>query len=437
MLVFFYRYVPNILTNELAESLNVTKDKVSVFGSMYFWTYAAMQPIGGVLSDVISPGKLISFSIFISGVGSIIMGQSKIFALSCFARCLVGIGCGPVFVSCTRILANWYSQNKYAIANGILFAMGSVGGCLAQGPLSSLCEIIDWRWAFRISTIVGVVVSILSFFFLRTNISDYKFSTNESLNTNNNEANSQATVSLISATFEDYSNPLLKSENESYKDKMILRVFYNNLKTVFKTPQVYTFIIWDAFSPPCFYNITSLWASRYLEEVMKIQKKTADYWILILSFSMIFGGFVWPFVSNLAKTRKWVLRLSTILGFGSAIGFVFINHNIGAVAILFLLFTFSIGSNGNVTILNSIIKETNHSLAGTMLGIVNFFPFFATGILQILSPKFINMAEKTTLPDDTHSPLAYQKGLWLPNAVFMLVATIDTFFIKETFLQVD
>ena len=184
MLVFFYRYTPSVLTDQLSESLNVTKDQISIFSSMYFWTYAAMQPIGGILSDVLSPGKLISLSTIISATGSIIMGESTNFALSCFARCLVGIGCGPIFVSSIRLAANWYSPKGYAVANGIILTMGSIGGCLAQGPLSTLCDIIDWRWAFRISTIIGFVASVACFFFIKTNISDYGFDFSEYENMN-------------------------------------------------------------------------------------------------------------------------------------------------------------------------------------------------------------------------------------------------------------
>ena len=73
MLVFFYRYTPTVLTDQLSQSLNVTKDEISIFSSMYFWTYAAMQPIGGILSDVLSPGKLISISTIISWVNLIIL----------------------------------------------------------------------------------------------------------------------------------------------------------------------------------------------------------------------------------------------------------------------------------------------------------------------------------------------------------------------------
>ena len=95
---------------------------------------------------------------------------------------------------------------------------------------------------------------------------------------------------------------------------------------------------------------------------------------------------------------------------------------------------FGLGSNGNITILNTLIKETNYDVAGTMLGFINFFPFFSTGILQILSPIFINWADKNK-PDggDTHSPRAYQLGLWLTNTAYLTVSTISTFFIKETY----
>ena len=273
MLVFFYRYTPSVLTDQLSESLNVTKDRISVFSSMYFWTYAAMQPIGGILSDVLSPGKLISLSTLISATGSIIMGESKDFTLSCFARCLVGIGCGPIFVSSIRLAANWYSPKGYAVANGIILTMGSVGGCLAQGPLSTLCDIIDWRWAFRISTIVGFVCSVFCFFLIKTNISDYGFNFNEYENIKRESV--LATSSFVE--FVDGSNydSTIKNNGFCQKLKENLVQSFENLKIVMKTPQVYVFIVWDIFAPSCYYNLAGLWGSRYLQEVMNIKKKVS------------------------------------------------------------------------------------------------------------------------------------------------------------------
>lgn len=433
MLVFFYRYTPSVLTNQLSESLNVTKDEVSIFSSMYFWTYACMQPIGGILSDVLSPGKLISLSTIISATGSIIMGESKNFAFSCFARCLVGIGCGPVFVSSTRLAANWYSDKGYAIANGLIITMGSIGGCLAQGPLSTLCDMIDWRWAFRISTIVGIVCSILCFFFVKTNATDYGFNLGE-YQTFSPKNDEQKEKVLQSSSFVDYVDGSFKDEQNNFGTKLKenVRKSLKNLEVVLKTKQVYMFVMWDFFAPSVYYNLTGLWGSRYFQEVMNVKKKTADYWILVFSLAVIVGGLIFPSISNCVHSRKWVLMVSTIIGFLSALAFVFIDHNIGSWLVLTLTFLFGLGSNGNITILNTLIKETNYDVAGTMLGFANFFPFFSTGILQILSPIFINWADKNH-GADVHSPHAYQFGLWLTTTVYLAVSTIATFFIKDTF----
>ncbi|OHS99028.1 major facilitator superfamily transporter [Tritrichomonas foetus] len=418
MLIFFYRYTPTVLTKQLSEALNVPEDKISIFGSMYFWTYAVMQPIGGVLGDVISPGKMIALFTIISGIGSITMGQSSNFILSCAARCLVGIGCGPIFVPVTRILANWYSPRGYALANGILLAMGSVGGCLAQGPLSSLCEIIDWRWAFRLSTIVGVIVAVLCFFLLKTKPADFGFDEYENLDNKPINAHNFSSVD---------------ASEGAYGGKVsVFGQLIKNLGIVLRTPQFYVFVVWDLFSPPTFYNLTALWASRYLQDVMMIEKKSADYMILILSLAMIIGSPLWPFLSNIFHSRRWVLFASTLIGFLCSLAFVFIRKNIGTVLVLILLFLFAAGSNANITIVNALVKETNHATAATMLGCANFFPFFATGLLQIASPELIHLADGDWSKPG-HSPRAYALGLWLPNAIFTGIAVVASIFIKETY----
>ena len=422
MLVFFYRYTPTVLTSNLAEALNVTQDDISIFGSMYFWTYSCMQPIGGVLSDVLSPGKLIALSTILSAIGSIIMGESTNFALSCFARMLIGIGCGPIFVPATRILSNWYSHSGYPIANGILLAMGSVGGCLAQGPLASLCDIIDWRWAFRMSSITGVVVAVICFFVLKRHPADCGYIDIDNIDS----------TGLMTSIISTDNNGVYTDVISGEKKISVFRQLFENLKIVVTTKQFYILVLWDFFSPSCFYNITALWASRYLVDVINVDKTKADYMILVLSAAMIVGSPLWPLISNLAKSRKWVFCASTLIGLLTCVGFIFISKNIGTVLILVLLFLFAIGTNANVTILNAVVREINHDVAATMLGCCNFFPFFASGLLQLLSPVLINLADDGKGDGDSHSPQAYMYGLWLPNAICMLIAFVSTFFLKET-----
>ena len=105
--------------------------------------------------------------------------------------------------------------------------MGATGGCLAQGPLSTLCEVIDWKWAFRISTIIGFFISIICFFFIKTKASDYGFDTLEYLKIESKKEEPKE-FNLASASLIDDVDDKLNSLGSSFVDSILRSASVSN-----------------------------------------------------------------------------------------------------------------------------------------------------------------------------------------------------------------
>ena len=410
-LVYFYRYAPSVLYEYLAEGLGVPEDRISIFGSMYFWTYAVMQPIGGVMSDLMSPRLLIALSTLTSSIGSAIIAASTNFQLSCFARLIIGIGCGPVFVPVNRMLANWFSPRAYGIVGSVIFSAGSAGGMLAQGPLLSLAELVQWRWTFVMASAFGVVLSFVGGFFMRDTPEEAGFHKEVKMR-------------------DDFKSSVVEDEDGRFAGHM--RKLGANLRLVLGKRNFWFLAIWDFLSPSTFQNLSSMWAGPYLRDVVKLDSGIASYSLMMLPLSWVIGAPILVGLSDCLKTRKWMIVVCCAVGLATCAGFIFVTEKTNYVLVLCMLFVYALGSSAVLAVGNAMFKEMNSAAVATSMGCANFFPFIATAILQTVSPLMLNLAEKEQ-PETGHSLRAYRLGLWVPTLIMLSGALLSSIFTTETY----
>lgn len=403
-LVYYYRYAPSVLYHDLAEALGVSEDKISIFGAMYFWTYALSQPICGIMSDILSPRLLIAVATFTSTMGSVTIAASNNYALSCVARLVVGIGCGPIFVAANRLLADWYTPQTYGVVSSFIFSVGLSGGMLAQGPLLSLSSVIGWRWGFNIGAIIGVIIAFISTFVICDTPAEAGFDSNGG-----------------------------ESVAESAQEARGLKHLPKNLKRVLTQSQFWILCLWGFMSPSAFMNLSSMWAGPYLRDVIKMSGSSASYAMLMMPLSWVIGSPTLMSLNEVFKTRKWIIVVCNVVGLTTAVGFLFVDDTTNTVLVLAMMFVFAAGSSSCLVVANAMFKEMNIFAVATGMGCANTFPFLATAILQSVSPMFLNWAENDTSLEIGHSIHAYKYGLWMPTVIMLSISLVAALCATDTF----
>ena len=89
MLVHFHRYSPSVLADEMSKALGVPISQLGIFSSMYYWSYAVMQPFVGCFADVIEPGYILGVSGLCSALGSLVCPRLPLRPLGILASCLI------------------------------------------------------------------------------------------------------------------------------------------------------------------------------------------------------------------------------------------------------------------------------------------------------------------------------------------------------------
>lgn len=159
ILLFFQRACPTVVTDDLSKAYDVPVSQLGIFTSMFYYPYALFQPFAGLLSDVMEPAYIISSSVIIAAIGDVICGLSKSIYVGCIGRFIVGMGCGPIYTPCNRIILNWFPLEHYSKILGLFIALAGCGGILAQTPLTLMSNLIGWCWCFHIIAIVSAFFS--------------------------------------------------------------------------------------------------------------------------------------------------------------------------------------------------------------------------------------------------------------------------------------
>ena len=79
----FLRSCPSIVADKMADDYNVDKSEIGIFTSIYYYTYAVIQPFVGLLVDVTEPGNIIGISLLVASLGDFGCGACKSMLAGC------------------------------------------------------------------------------------------------------------------------------------------------------------------------------------------------------------------------------------------------------------------------------------------------------------------------------------------------------------------
>lgn len=398
MFVYFHRFTTAVLATDMARDLNVPKAKLGIFTSMYFWPYGILQPFIGIISDVLETGYVIAFSNLLSATGSLICGLSSSFGLCCFGRFLVGFGCSGIFVSTTKIGANWFSPAGYRLFSGFLIGLGGCGSLLSQAPLAALGAAIGWRWCLKGVAILSILACILSILFVRGH----------------------------PKTLGYYSDIQLP-EKVNFRATMIQLL--HNFEAVAKNAEFWFLEFFMFLGPGIFMDVSAMWSISFLEDVLKYSSKKASFVQMTLSISIVIGSPSLPLIAEKAHiSRKKILIVFVTLSLISSVILIFATENLSIYILIVCYFFFSVGASSSQGTLLAMFKELGSiELSGTFVGCGNLGPFIGGAILQTISSEIIR-----TYGNLKHYPKeSYQIGLWGLTAVCLVLGLLSLILVRE------
>src|SRR3954451_11395988 len=161
--VFFDRLAINYLFPMISVDLGLNYTQLGLLGAALALTWSVAGPLGGFISDKVNSKKaMLAILIFAFSVISLIHGLAQSFAMLFVLRLLMGIVEGPLIPQTQSILAMESSERSRGFNLGFTMNTSNAlfGSILAPIAIVALANQYDWHFAFYLTIIPGVLLSL-------------------------------------------------------------------------------------------------------------------------------------------------------------------------------------------------------------------------------------------------------------------------------------
>ncbi len=338
---FLYQYVlriaPGLVEPELRSAFFMTANDFSTLGSFFMFIYAIVQIPCGVLIDRVGVKRVVLISILLCliGNGLLIIGNSLWEAQ--VSRLFMGIGSASGYISCMKIAADSFPRSNRGFFMGAALTLGLFGPLLAANPLLDLIESTNWRYAFTVLSVIGVILWF----------------------------------SLV-----------LIMPREAINREAVLKwsEIKESILHVFKTRPVLAYAIMTT----CFYSplsvIADLWGVSFLMNHFNLQRINAANVTMQIYVGAAISSLIIPWLCEKYKEYNRGIIYSWL-------GMVFclitlLYSDLSAVSLIFILITLGVFSSSEILCFGAASHYTTPETSGTTLGVINTFSVMGSACIM-------------------------------------------------------
>jgi len=164
---FVTRIEPGLATAAIAHFYGVSDANLGTLASLFFWVYAPMQIVVGVLLDRYGARPLVLLGTFACAAGILIFAATDTVLVGGFGRGLTGFGAAFAFVAAVWLVNHWFAPERFALLSGAVNAVGMLGAAIGAVALSGLIGLAGWRAVFVGTGAAGMAIFLVALLFLR------------------------------------------------------------------------------------------------------------------------------------------------------------------------------------------------------------------------------------------------------------------------------
>ena len=161
------RYIMNYAVLSITEDLNLSASSTGLLLSSFFAGYAIMQLPGGWLADRFGARKVLITSVIMWSIFTGLTGAAWSMVSMVIIRFLFGIGEGGFQPSSSKIISQVFPEEKRAGAMSIMLSSGGIIALIIPVLSVTMLTTIGWRTTFIIIGIIGAIIAVLYWYFIK------------------------------------------------------------------------------------------------------------------------------------------------------------------------------------------------------------------------------------------------------------------------------
>lgn len=158
---FFLRTSPSVMSGQVMQAYHMTPRSFSQLSALYYYSYALMQMVVGVLLDRYGTKRLLVVAALTSALGSYLFANGYSLALAEVGRCMVGFGAAFAFIGVLKLITVWLQPQRFAFVSGMVIVMGMLGALFGDMILGVLMRYNNWHLTCCWISLIGVFIALL------------------------------------------------------------------------------------------------------------------------------------------------------------------------------------------------------------------------------------------------------------------------------------
>lgn len=400
-LFFFYQFIQmnlfNAINEDLRNAFQLDADQLGQFFSMYFYAnFLLLLPAGNLL-DRYPTRRLFLFAIAITVIGTFLFALSQHYFFAALGRFMVGGGAAFCFLSCIRIASRWFPSQKMAFVTGVIITMAMCGGLVAQTPFVLLSHFLGWREALFANACLGVVIFILTYFFVQD------------------------------------TPPDMIHEEESDQTHLKKLGLWRSIKLAMLNPQNWFGGIYTALINLPVFVLGGLWGIIYLKHVHNITASEASYATTLFFVGVIVGSLLYGYISDRIGRRVAPMIVGAILSLITISILIWV-PGLSLFSLIFLFFLIGLVTSSQV-LSYPLVAELNPNYLTSTATSIDSLCIMASGF--IVPPLFGWIMENYGVRKMVNGEIFYTAENFnyalLIMPISFIIALIICFFMRETY----
>ena len=129
----------------ITHDLGLSAADLGLLTSLYFLGFAGAQIPAGVLLDHFGARRVTAGMLLFAALGIGVFGAAHSLGVMMVGRLLIGVGVSVCLGAAFKALAQYFPAPRLPLMNGLVMAIGGLGGVVVGSPLTWVLSFASWR----------------------------------------------------------------------------------------------------------------------------------------------------------------------------------------------------------------------------------------------------------------------------------------------------
>lgn len=158
----------SVVLPEMIRTLGFGRAAAGSIFNAYLFSYIALAPLTGYLTDRLGARRVITSCSLILGLGVLLMGTITTLWMACLFYAIAGLGATGMWAPVITVVQRWFSPNRRGLALGILSTGYGLGFATIGAVFPWIVHHFNWRYAWYFLGAGALVLVLLNGLLLRS-----------------------------------------------------------------------------------------------------------------------------------------------------------------------------------------------------------------------------------------------------------------------------